>query len=225
MAKRKKKRKCNLWTPEELDLLRQLYPDHSCVELSQYINHSPKAIENRACLLGLKKDAAWMRERQSKGWYKKGCVSPWKGKTWDEMFTPEQQEKIRRNLIAPGGRAHNKAPIGHERKAVDGYWWVKVADPNIFKLKHRILWEQHHGPIPAGIEITFIDGDKDNITIGNLRAETHREKFFRCCCYHTTMPPELQTMIQLKGVLKRQINKIEKDGNNRSHTEVKKDEG
>ena len=86
-----------------------------------------------------------------------------------------------------------------------------MAEPRTFKAKHRLLWEQHYGPIPEGVNIVFIDGNPDNITIENLRAETMVEKFNRCCSVHTTLPPELRKLVQLKGALRRQLNKLGDD--------------
>ena len=36
------------------------------------------------------------------------------------------------------------------------------------RLLHHIVWEEVHGPLPAGTEIIFRDGDRDNIAIDNL---------------------------------------------------------
>ena len=60
-------------------------------------------------------------------------------------------------------------PVGSERVgARDGYTEIKIADPNVWKLKHRWLWEQHNGPVPKGYALIFADGDKSNITLDNL---------------------------------------------------------
>jgi hypothetical protein len=37
---------------------------------------------------------------------------------------------------------------------------VKVAEPNVFKLKHRIVWEKANGPIPENHVIAFNNLDK-----------------------------------------------------------------
>lgn len=34
--------------------------------------------------------------------------------------------------------------------------------------KHRWVWEQAHGPIPAGHVLVFLDGDKTNCSLDNL---------------------------------------------------------
>jgi len=40
---------------------------------------------------------------------------------------------------------------------------------------HRIVWELHNGPVPEGLEIDHIDGDKQNNDIINLRIVSHSE--------------------------------------------------
>ncbi|CDG86538.1 HNH endonuclease signature motif containing protein [Xenorhabdus bovienii] len=65
-------------------------------------------------------------------------------------------------------RPHNDLPIGSEVVTQDGYVKVKVAIPSKWKLKHRLVWKQHHGPIPKSGVIKFIDDNKQNCVIENL---------------------------------------------------------
>ena len=69
-------------------------------------------------------------------------------------------------------------PVGTE-KVFEGYTWVKVynepgkrgshdAYRNNWKMKHQIIWEQHHGPIPEGCQVIFLDRDRSNLNIENL---------------------------------------------------------
>lgn len=62
----------------------------------------------------------------------------------------------------------NYRPVGSERVNVDGYIEVKVADPNKWKLKHRVVWESVNGKIPKDYIIIFRDNDKTNTNIENL---------------------------------------------------------
>lgn len=62
----------------------------------------------------------------------------------------------------------NYRPVGSERVNVDGYIEVKVADPNKWKLKHRVVWESVNGKIPKGCIIIFRDNNKTNTNIDNL---------------------------------------------------------
>lgn len=73
-----------------------------------------------------------------KGWFKKGHIPP------------------------------NYRPVGSERINADGYVEVKVADPNKWELKHRVVWEAVNGKIPKGYIIIFRDNDSTNTDISNL---------------------------------------------------------
>ena len=60
-------------------------------------------------------------------------------------------------------------PIGSERVSVDGYTEIKVADPNKWRLKHRVMYEKYHNVVlnPKQLVI-FADGDKSNMSKENL---------------------------------------------------------
>ena len=62
----------------------------------------------------------------------------------------------------------NYRPVGSERVNKDGYIEVKVADPNKWRLKHRVVWEAVNGKISKGYIIIFRDNDKTNTDINNL---------------------------------------------------------
>ena len=52
---------------------------------------------------------------------------------------------------------------------------MKVAEPNKWRMKHRIVWEEHHGKIPDGQNVIFLDGNKLNTEIENLALVTNSE--------------------------------------------------
>ena len=84
-----------------------------------------------------------------KGVYSKGCE-----KTW----------------FKKGQRSVNYRPVGSERVTVDGYTEIKVADPNVWKLKHRLKYIEYHGEIPKGYVVIFADKNKSNFSKDNLIA-------------------------------------------------------
>ena len=43
------------------------------------------------------------------------------------------------------------------------------------KLLHRVIWEEHYGPIPDDKEIHHIDGNTENNVISNLECLTHKK--------------------------------------------------
>ena len=63
----------------------------------------------------------------------------------------------------------NHRQVGSERVNVDGYIEIKVAEPNVWKLKHRVVYEEHHGKIPHGHIVIFRDGNRCNTSVENLR--------------------------------------------------------
>lgn len=84
--------------------------------------------------------------------------------------------------FAEGHLPHNTKPVGYERITRDGYIEVKVkmrpSHPRCndnFEFKHRLVWEEAHGPIPKGYFINFLDGDKQNCRIENLALVSRAE--------------------------------------------------
>lgn len=67
-----------------------------------------------------------------------------------------------------GHRPHNYKPVGSERCNSEGYWEVKIADPKTWKMKHVLVWETANGPVPKGMLVVFLDGDKNNLALDNL---------------------------------------------------------
>lgn len=67
-----------------------------------------------------------------------------------------------------GQTPKNHRQVGSERISKDGYVEIKVAEPNKWKLKHRVIWEQHNGSVPRNYVVIFLDGNKLNIDISNL---------------------------------------------------------
>lgn len=83
-----------------------------------------------------------------KGYYAPGCEKGW---------------------FKKGNQPHNHKEVGSERVSVDGYIEIKVAEPNKWKLKHRVVWEEAHGEIPSDSVITFADRNPQNVSLDNLR--------------------------------------------------------
>lgn len=64
-----------------------------------------------------------------------------------------------------------KRPLGAERVRHKGNRpsiEVKIAEPNTWICKGKLVWEQHNGKIPKGYKITYLDGNPLNTDINNL---------------------------------------------------------
>ena len=62
---------------------------------------------------------------------------------------------------------------------MDGYKLIKIAADGprwkMWKPYHRHIWEQHNGPIPEGMIVTFKDQNPMNCDIENLMLVTRGE--------------------------------------------------
>ena len=74
-----------------------------------------------------------------------------------------------------GERPKNYMPVGSERINTMGYRDVKTADPNKWRAKHILLWEEHNGPLPKGCKLICLDGNKLNVSVENLALVSNAE--------------------------------------------------
>lgn len=111
------------------------------------------------------------------GKFRKGQTPHNKGK----KMPKEVYEKVKHTMFAKGSVPPNHRPVGSERISKDGYIEVKVAEPNKWRLKQRVVYEEAKGEIPEGCPIIFLDGNKRNFDIDNLRCITRSELLYLNC--------------------------------------------
>ena len=200
------------FTPEEDQILREHYLTKTLKELGEMTGgRTENSVHGRLARLGLHVPEHIKKERQligiRRGWHKGAEFRFQKGHTpWNKG----KRFPGRRNsgCFPKGHTPANYRPVGSERIDVDGYLYVKVEDPRTWKLKHRLVWEEHHGPIPAGMNIMFRDGNKLNCDISNLEMVDNAGKMVRNSMQR--YPKEVQLAAHAVGVLHRIIHKIEK---------------
>lgn len=109
--------------------------------------------------------------------FKPGQVPANKGKTWDEMgIKQEAREGTAKAWFKKGSIPANHLPVGTRTlRTKDGYIWQKIAEPNRWIPAHRVIWEENHGPIPKGMCVTFLDGDRTNLRLDNLALISQKE--------------------------------------------------
>lgn len=214
--------KLYLFTPEMIEELKLLYPVTKNENLAKHFNCSYSKITNLSSLYGLKKDVEWRREisREKmrdpnhpgrKYLIQKGNISHNKGKRQSEFMSAVAIERTKATRFKPGQKGWNHKEIGYERINVDGYIEIKVAEPNVFKLKQRVVWVENFGEIPKSHNVQFKDGDRLNCSPENLYCISRSDQLKFENSYIAKYPKELQLAIQAKGALKRQINKLLKD--------------
>jgi len=95
-----------------------------------------------------------------------------KNHKWEQVKTYCHNRKLINGLsgkFQKGRTPHNHRPTGHEFFSdYDGYWFVKVSE-NKWELKHRYIYEQHYGEIPKGHNVIFVNQDKNDFRIENLK--------------------------------------------------------
>lgn len=112
--------------------------------------------------------------------------------------------------FSKGHIPHNKAEIGEERITTDGYVVVKIAQPNIWRRKHILEWEKHHGKIPSGNTILFLDGDRTNCNIENLAIVSRQTHLILNKNQLRTTDPKLTETGILIARVTEQLNKRQK---------------
>lgn len=209
-----------LWTPNELATLQALYPDRSSAAVAAVLGREVSSVYQKAAALGLKKSAAFFageeagRIRRSQqqslvvNRFKPG-QTPWNKGTKGVMPKPAPGKGFQ-----PGDMPHTRKPIGAERRDKDGHLVRKVSETRIKKvdwqLVKNIVWREHFGEIPPGLFVVCQDRNPDNLDPGNMALVTRAENMRRNS-YRTNYPPELARLVQLRGVLNRQINKLSRN--------------
>ena len=201
------------WTDGDLATLRALYANANNIELGALFGRSPRAVGAMAGKLGLSKSEAFMQSHQSR--FKKG-LTPWnKG----SQYKPGG--RCAETQFKPGNRPHTWVPIGSYRIDKTGTLQRKISDdpggPNKrWRSVHELVWVERNGPVPRGSVVVFKPGMKTTdpalITIDRIDCLSRAELMRRNSSW-TNLPPEVARLVQLRGALNRQINRITRKQN------------
>src|SRR5690606_15324763 len=150
------------------DFIKENYLNITKNEIARIIKKSGVFVDNRIKFLKLHIPDEIIRLRIESSWKKKGSVPPNKGK----KLSAEMRAKLEPTFFKKGHTPLNAKKNGEEvlRKDSKGtiYIMIKVPEKSKLDYKHRILWEQHNGPIPKGFNVQFKDGNTLNCVIENL---------------------------------------------------------
>jgi HNH endonuclease len=207
------------WTELEVALLTKNYADSRTEDLATVLERPLHQVYGKARKLGLAKSQEYLDspaacrlrrgDEVGKAYrFEKGIVPANKG-----LRRPGYslgRGRMRETQFKAGQKCKNWLPIGSHRINGDGYLDRKITDtgypPRDWKGVHRLVWEAANGPIPAGHIVRFKDGRRTTdvalITLDALELLTLAENLAR-----NRLPPELQALAQLRGVLTRTINR------------------
>lgn len=165
-----------LFPAEVIEYIRAHYKGCGPKEMAERLNRQFQANYTRTQITAYYKNHHL--NSGTDGRFQKGHISHNKGK---KGVCASGSEK---GHFRKGSLPHNTKPIGWEReREQDGYIEVKVRmrpsrkDCNDnFVMKHRLIYEQTHGPIPADCVVIFKDGNKRNFDPENLVLITKAER-------------------------------------------------
>lgn len=208
------------YSVEELTYIRDNYAEMSASAIAERLGVPKRCIYMLAHKMGVRKSKEWIARvaRENSGLtteaaiaarFQPGHIPATKGRKMEEFCSPEALARSSATRFKTGHKPRNWRPIGSERKTRDGYTAIKVAEGiNQWKLKHKVVWEEHNGKVPRGYKISFRDNNPDNCDISNLYLVTC-EDLMRKNTIHN-YPEELRDVIRLRGVVTREINKQKK---------------
>ena len=160
-------RHCVKWSDKEKEYLKEITPGHHYAEIVELMNKK----FDREFTVELVKNAIGRYKLNTgfNGRFKKGNVPANKGQ---KGVCAKGAEK---GWFKKGQVSINHKPVGSERTDLDGYTLIKVAEPNKWQLKHRVIYEKAYGPIPPNMAVIFLDRNKRNFNINNLALVSREE--------------------------------------------------
>lgn len=217
------------WNAQQLAQLRQHYPHRPTCEVAATVGRSTNSCYAKAAQLGLKKTPAFFAST-SAGRIQRGREN---ANMMATQFKPGQQPWNKGTHYVAGGRSDltrfkpgqspvTTQPIGAYRivKHYSGLHHLEQKTSNAKGANHmrwtpvsRIVWQAANGPVPTGHLVVFKPGQHTLnpalITPDKLECITRAQLAARN--HPGSRSPELARLVQLKGAITRQVNRIQKE--------------
>lgn len=219
------------WTPAQISQLRALYPDLKADTVAREIGRSVGSVHRKAALLGIGKSEAFKASFAS-GRIQAANTDPRMvatrfkpgHKTWNTGVKGSTglHDNCRATQFKPGQKPHTWVPVGshrintskgiprleqktNDKPGPNHVRWIPVT---------RIVWEQHHGPVPPKHIVVFADSKKattvlEEITVDKLICISRAQNAMRNSLY--SKDHDLGRLAQLKGAITRQVNRINQE--------------
>lgn len=223
------------WTNDQVAVLKSRYPNERAEAIAQSLGISVYRVYAKAKKLGLKKSAAFLASAESgrtghddrgvKHRFVKGQPC-WSAGTSGVVGVHPNCVTTQFKKGRKAEEAHNYVPIGSEKVHL-GYLIRKVTDdPTIvparrWEFVHRLVWIEANGPIPDNHVVCFLPGrfstERDKITVDALELVSRGELAKRN--HPLSRDPELAKLVQLKGAITRQVNRIVREAEKKDDRE------
>lgn len=214
------------WGCVELELLRRNYADSLTEDIAIAIGRPVDRVYAMAHKLGLHKTSEFNSRTASDR--QQALLAAGKHKGFPKGNVPANKGRknpgwsagnMASTWFKKGGKPCTTLPVGSYRVNGDGFLEVKFGEaPGPYTMRwkpvHRMVWERAHGPIPKGHVLRFKPGRHttrlEEITLDAIELLTHAQNLALNSVHN--LPKELVKVVQLRGVLNRQINKRSKQG-------------
>ena len=154
------------WRDEEKLYLKEITPGRHYKEIQELMyekfNHQFTISQIKSAISRYKLNTGFT------GRFEKGHVPVNKG--------TKGMMKANKTSFKKGQIPKNVRAVGSERVNVEGYTEIKIEEPNKWRLKHRVLYEEYHNvKLNSNESIIFMDGDRSNMSKENLTLVTRQE--------------------------------------------------
>lgn len=192
------------YTEEENEFIRKYHEGLTVKELTYLFNQKFGTDVSVPNLTSHKTYRLKLKGAKNTGRFLKGSI-PWnKGlKGWQKVKPS--------NLFKKGHLPKQTRPIGDERVIQNGFVEVKVGMPRVWKLKHHVIYEKYHNEkIGRWDKVIFLDGNKRNFDISNLKKISNSEQSFLANAKLLGNNPENNKTALLLAKLTSTVKRIEK---------------
>lgn len=217
------------WTAQEIAMLQAQYPHQRTADLAATLGIDIKLVYSKATRIGLRKSEAFLATDKSGRIFKGGRLgqaTQFKAgqNTWNAGMHFQAGGRSVQTQFKRGSKPHTTLPIGSYRvvanKRGPGYEQLERKTSDATGANHkrwtpvaRLVWEAAHGPVPKGSIVVFKPGQRtvvlEQITLARLECITRAEHAARN--HPRSHSPELGRLLQLKGAITRQVNRITRE--------------
>lgn len=201
------------WTPSQIKLLRQHYPNKLAADVALIVGRDVSSVYSKAKELKLGKSADFFTDGAGVHSRFQPNETSWnKGRHYQPKDGGTRFKKGERK-----GRANYlHKPVGSLR-LFNGFLQQKINEDfpihRRWKFVHRLVWENVYGEIPATHLVCFKPDQKtiilEEITIERLMLVAKAD-MMKKNGLHVYYPKELAAVMQLRGTITRKINRIER---------------
>lgn len=221
----------NPWTQQQLAALRLCYPEYDADVVAKVLGHSRRSVYKKAAELGIKKSdafkAAYLKNQSHRARVDPRVQSTkfQKGSTpWNKGLSHPSTGRAVETQFKPGQKPHTTLPVGSYRINKDGHLQRKIGEnPGCNSKRWRgvaeLVWVEANGPLPPKHIVVFRPGQKtavlEEITLDRVECISRADNARRN--HPVNKSPELAKLVQLKGAITRQVNRINRQAKEQTH--------